>query len=206
MSGVSISGGLMTISRKQGYEKKYTVKNAAAEKKTLIVEHPITAGAALTEPASFTEQTPSVYRFTQDLSANGELVFVVREEVPVYEQISLAPLRIDALASYASNMEIPQAVRAKLLQAVELKRKADDAVKARTDLESRRAFLVSEQDRTRRNLEAAGSASQQGQEYLRRMAALDEDIDGQSRQIDDAIKAADAAGKAYAEYLHGLEL
>jgi hypothetical protein len=213
MSGVSVSGGLMTISRKQSYEKKYTIKNTATEKKTILIEHPITTGAVLTEPASFTEQTPSVYRFTRELSAggmdggtNGELVFIVREETPVYERISLTGLRLDTLVSYASNQEIPLAVRAKLQQAVELKRKADNAVKVRTELESRRNFLVSEQDRIRRNLEAAGNTSQQGQEYLRRMAALDEDIDAHSRQIDDAIKAAGEAGKAYDDYLNALEL
>ncbi|GHV61766.1 hypothetical protein AGMMS49587_06790 [Spirochaetia bacterium] len=206
LSAVTISGALMTISRKQGYEKKYTIKSTAAEKKSLVIEHPITAGAALKEPLSFTEQTPSVYRFTRELPANGELEFIVREESPFYERISLTGLRLDTLVSYASNQEIPAAVQARLRQAVELKRKADDAARASTDLESRRTFLISEQDRIRRNLEAAGSTSQQGQEYLRRMSALDADIDAQNRQIEESAKAAEAARKAFEDYLGALEL
>ncbi|GHV43898.1 hypothetical protein AGMMS49546_26860 [Spirochaetia bacterium] len=206
LSAVSISGGLMTISRKQGYEKKYTLNNVSAEKKTLIVEHPITSGATLTEPVAFTGQTPTVYRFTRELPAKGELELLVREEIPLYERISLLPLRLDALVSYAANQEIPPSVRTSLLQAAELKRKADDASKARTETEGRRTFLVSEQDRIRRNLEAAGNNTQQGQEYLKRMASLDADIDAQSSRIDDATKAAEAAQKAYEDYLNGLEL
>ncbi|GHV90595.1 hypothetical protein AGMMS50268_10980 [Spirochaetia bacterium] len=206
LSAVSISGGHMTISRKQGYEKKYTLNNVSAEKKTLIVEHPITSGATLTEPVAFTGQTPTVYRFTRELPAKGELELLVREEIPLYERISLLPLRLDALVSYAANQEIPPSVRASLQQAAELKRKADDASKARTETEGRRAFLVSEQDRIRRNLEAAGNNTQQGQEYLKRMASLDADIDAQSSRIDDATKAAEAAQKAYEDYLNGLEL
>jgi hypothetical protein len=206
LSTVNISGALMTISRKQGYEKKYTLKNTAAEKKSLIVEHPITAGAALTEPVAFTGQTPIFYRFSRELPANGELEFIVREESPLYERISLTGLRLDTLVSYASNQEIPAAVRTGLQQAVELKRKADDAARTNTENEGRRSFLVSEQDRIRRNLEAAGNNTQQGQEYLKRMAALDADIDAQNRQIEEGAGAAEAARKAFEDYLNALEL
>ncbi|GHT69443.1 hypothetical protein FACS1894110_18900 [Spirochaetia bacterium] len=206
LSAVTIKGGLMTISRKQGYEKKYTLKNAAAEKKSLIIEHPITTGAALMEPASFDEQTPSVYRFSRELPAKGELEFIVREESPLDVRISLSSLRLDTLVSYASNQEIPALVRAGLQEAVELKRKADYAARTSVENESRRTFLVSEQDRIRRNLEAAGNNTQQGQEYLKRMAALDADIDAQNRRIEEGVNAAEAARKAFEDYLGALEL
>jgi flagellar biosynthesis chaperone FliJ len=97
-------------------------------------------------------------------------------------------------------------VRTRLQLAVALKQKADDAARASAAMESRRTFLASEQDRIRRNLEAAGSATQQGQEYLKRMVALDTEIDAQNRQIEEFAKAAEAARKAFEDYLNTLEL
>lgn len=140
------------------------------------------------------------------MSANGELEFIVREESLLDVRISLSSLWLDTLVSYASNQEIPALVRAGLQEAVELKRKADDAARTSVENESRRTFLVSEQDRIRRNLEAAGNNTQQGQEYLKRMAALDADIDAQNRQIEEGINAAEAARKAFEDYLGALEL
>ncbi|MDR3145735.1 MAG: DUF4139 domain-containing protein, partial [Treponema sp.] len=180
--GVTVSRGLMTISRKLRYEKTYSFRNASGEAKRLILEHPISPGAALTEPASFAERTDRVYRFVQTLPADRELTLRVREERPVEERIVLSRLGPEAFAAYASNEEIPPPVRNALQRAAELKGKADDAGEAEEALEARRARLVADQDRIRRNLEAAGNQSPQGQEYLRRLAALDAEIDALSAE------------------------
>ncbi|MDR1318054.1 MAG: DUF4139 domain-containing protein, partial [Treponema sp.] len=62
VAAVSVGGGLMTISRKQVYIKTYTLKNASGEAKRVLVEHPVTAGTELAEPASPAEKTASAYR------------------------------------------------------------------------------------------------------------------------------------------------
>jgi hypothetical protein len=201
MSAVTVSAGVMTINRKQGYEKKYSFTNASAERKTLVIEHPITAGATLAEPAVPTAQTGTVYWFNRDLPAGGGLEFTVREEIPLYENISLSQLRLETFISYASNQEIPAAVRTSLQRAVELKQRADAEVKALAELESRRVFLISEQDRIRRNLEAAGNGTAQGQEYLRRMVALDGDIEKANADIEGKNREVKDAQAAYEAYL-----
>ncbi|MDR2096377.1 MAG: DUF4139 domain-containing protein [Treponema sp.] len=214
ITAVTITGGVMTITRKQSYEKTYSFRNASAEQKKLIVEHPITQGAVLTEPASYSEKTASLYRFSTNLPAGfsgaqsgaASFSFKVKEEMPVSERITLSTLRLDSFISYASNQEIPANVRNALRKAVELKQKADAAEKDRAQLDSQRTRLVSEQDRTRRNLEAAGSQTQQGQEYLRRMTAQDAEIDALSVRIDAALKLVQAAQQEYDAYIAGLKL
>ncbi|MDR0624485.1 MAG: DUF4139 domain-containing protein [Treponema sp.] len=206
VSAVSVSGGLMTISRKQVYAKTYTVRNAAGEAKQILIEHPVTPGAELAEPAAPPEKTPSAYRFLQSLPAKGELIFTVREERPFEERISLIQQRPETLLSYVSNQEIPPHVRAVLQKALDLKREADAAQSALDSVQTRRDFLVSEQDRIRRNLEAAGNQSPQGQDYLRRMVQLDGDLDRLTAEVDGAEKKAQGAQKAYEEYLGALKL
>ncbi|MDR1948377.1 MAG: DUF4139 domain-containing protein [Spirochaetaceae bacterium] len=205
-AGVRVSRGVMTISRKIRYEKTYTFRNASGEAKRLILEHPVTPGAALVEPASFTERTAAVYRFAQTLPADRELTVTVREESPLDEGISLSQLRLETFAAYASNQEIPPAVRAALQKAVDLKRKADETKQAENDLEARRTRLMADQDRIRRNLEAAGNQSPQGQEYLKRLVSLDAEIDALASEAETAAQNTRAAQREYENYLAALEL
>ncbi|MDR2021378.1 MAG: DUF4139 domain-containing protein [Treponema sp.] len=206
VSAVSVSGGLMTISRKQVYATTYTVRNAAGEEKQVLFEHPLTPGAELAEPEEPEEKTPSAYRFLRPLPAKGELVFTVREERPLSERITLVQQRPETLASYAANQEIPQNVRAVLQKALELKREADAAKDAQTDLEARQTRLVSEQGRIRQNLEAAGNQSPQGQDYLGRLVQMDKEIDGLTLSIDDARKNARDAQAGLEAYIASLNL
>ncbi|MDR2478406.1 MAG: DUF4139 domain-containing protein [Treponema sp.] len=205
VTAVTLSGGVMTVSRSQSYHKTYTFKNAGDVSKQIMVEHPKTPGAALESPEA-DEQTPSAYRFTMTLPAGRELVIVVSEARPVSERISLLSLRSEAFLSYATNQEIPAAVRTALQRAVSLKREADEAGAAVTELENRRNSLVAEQDRIRKNLEAAGSQTQQGQEYLKRLVSLDGDIDRVTDDLEKSRTGAKAARKAHEDYLNGLSL
>jgi hypothetical protein len=206
VSAVSVSGGFMTISRKQVYAKTYTVQNTAGEAKQLLVEHPVTPGAELAEPAAPAEKTAAAYRFLLSLPAKGELSFTVREERPVAERISLVQQRPETLVSYATNQEIPQNVRAALQKALDLKREADAAQSALANLQTRREFLAAEQGRIRQNLEAAGNQSPQGQDYLKRLVQLDGDLDRLAAELESADQKARGAQKSYEEYLETLKL
>ena len=198
---VNISGGVMTIRRRLNHERSYTIRNASDEAKRIIIEHPITAGAELTEPRNADDRTATLYRFNRNLPARGTITFNVREETPLSENITLAPLRPEALLSFATNQEIPANVRAALSRAIELRRTADEAASTQTLLESQLTRLVTEQDRVRRNLEAAGNQTPQGQEYLRRLAALDNDIDSLNSRIDAAIQETQRTRREFENYL-----
>jgi hypothetical protein len=206
VSAVSVSGGLMTISRTQVYTKTYTVQNVAGEAKQVLIEHPFTPGAELAEPAAPAEKTPAAYRFLQTLPARGELVFTVREQRPVVEQIALVQQRPETLASYAADGGIPQKVRAALQKALDLKREVDAAQSVLANLQNHRDFLVSEQDRIRQNLEAAGNQSPQGQDYLKRLVQLDSDLDTLTLRIDDARKNTQTAQTDLETYIASLNL
>ncbi|MDR3174810.1 MAG: hypothetical protein LBU19_11205 [Treponema sp.] len=204
VTAVNVSGGVMTISRRQAYERKYHFKNTGPEAKTIFIEHPITMDAVLAEPKNYEEATAAAYRFIRELRAAGEMEFLVREERPLSEQISLLSLRPETLLSYSTSQEIPANVRASLREAVELKRRAEDAEKAKAETGERRNAQAAEQDRIRKNLEAAGSGTQQGQEYLRRLTSLDVEIDRLNGELEDRQGEVQAAQAAYEDYLRKL--
>ena len=206
VTGVNVSGGVMVISRRQSYEKVYSIRNASEENKKIIIEHQITSGSELTEPKSAEDRTAALYRFYRNLPAKETLSLNVKEEIPVSESIVLAQLRPETFLSYSTNQEIPANVRAVLSRAIELKKTADDAASAQGDLETQKSRLVSEQDRIRRNLEAAGNQSPQGQDYLRRLASLDSDIDKINSDIDAAVRETQRAKREYDNYLSTINI
>ncbi|MDR0382509.1 MAG: DUF4139 domain-containing protein [Spirochaetaceae bacterium] len=206
VAAVTVSNGIMTLSRKNVSEKTYTIRNAGQAAKKLIIEHPITQGATLTEPASFDERTATLYRFTRNLAAGAVLNFNVSEETTVSETVTLSQINDSAFAAFATNAEIPASVRDAFAKALSLKRAAADSAKALAAAQAQRDRLTADEERIRNNIEAAGKDSEQGQEYLRRLAAQDAAIEAQNGVIDEARGAVDEAEAAYEDYLNSLEM
>ena len=206
VTAVTVSGGVMTITRRQDFTREYSFRNASSTNKNLIIEHPITHNASLGTPAAYDERTPDLYRFRIMLQANQEQNFTVREEMPVSERITLAQMRPETFLSYSTSQEIPANVRSALTQAIELRRIVDQTVLAQQEAESQRTRLVTEQDRIRRNIEAVGNQSPQGQEYLSRLLSLDRDIDAINTTINNAVAAVQTARRQYDDYLANLNL
>jgi hypothetical protein len=202
---VTVTGGVMTINRSMEYLKTYTVKNNAAQEKLLMVEHTKNDGATLESPQA-SEQTPSAYRFLVTLPAEKETKLEVRETRPLVERVTLTSNRPEILLSYASNQEIPANVQNALRQAISLWNTVTAAEAAVSDAEKRRTFLIQEQERIRKNLEATGAQTPQGQEYLGRLKSLDTQIDDTTTELEKLAANVKNAQKAYADYLANLKL
>jgi hypothetical protein len=205
VSSVNVSGGVMTINRSLTFIKTYTFINSGFTSKSLVVEHNKTTQTELVSPQA-AEQTAAAYRFNVTLPANRETVLAVSEQRPISERITLLSQRPETLLSYSTNQEIPTGVRQALQRAVELKQAADVADTAVKAVEAERNRLIADQDRIRRNLDAAGNQTQQGQEYLRRLVALDGEIDALKDNLDKANASAKTAQEAYVNYLNTLNL
>jgi hypothetical protein len=203
---VKISKGVMTISRKTIYTKIYSFRNAGASAKKMVLEHPFLQNASLQEPAKSDEKTDSLYRFNFDLPVNAEKNFTVKEQSPVQETIRLSQLGPEAFLFYGSSGEIPANIKTALVKAAEL-RKAIESAKAKLgDLETQKNDTIAEQERIRLNLEAAGSDSVQGKEYLKKLSSSDSEIESLSGAIIVARKVVLDAQTAYDTYLSGLTI
>jgi hypothetical protein len=206
VSTVTVSKGIMTITRKITYERTYTVKNASEEEKLLVIEHPVTRDAVLVRPESYDTKTESLYRFKQNVPAGQTVVFTVQEESPRYERVELSKARPDSFAVYAASAELPANIRAALQKATELNAKISGAQSQLSQIEADKADSEKEQERVRANLLAAGSQTLQGQEYLKRLSALDDRISGLSGQTETVRKQLRAAQKDLEDYLAAMQL
>jgi molybdenum-dependent DNA-binding transcriptional regulator ModE len=205
VASVTVSKGVLTINHRLVYQRDYRIHNDGDGGRTLILEHAITPGTELAAPQP-TERTSSLYRFEVPLEAGKTAQLTVRESRPVAETLVLGSLRVDTLAAYSTNGSIPAAVKAALQRAVTLRLAWDKADAAQRDLQSQREVQVVEQERIRRNLSATGTTTPQGQLYLTRLAALDDQIDALAAQITAAQTAARQAQEAWSAYIAGLEL
>jgi hypothetical protein len=204
--GVSIVKGVMIFSRRVTHARTYNFRNASSSSRQMLVEHRITGGAELVEPARYEEKTDSIYRFMLALPAGGQSRLTVKERLPAQERVVLASLGTEPLLSWASSTELPARFREALRTAIELRKKAEDARRLLSELQSRRTELGNEQARIRQNLAAVGRDSTQGQQYLKRLMDSEAELDTLATRAENARVALQAAQSAYEDYLGNLSL
>jgi hypothetical protein len=206
VQSVRISKGLLVFTRNVQYIRTYTIRNGSQEQKQIIIEHPIMFGAALREPEKADSETVSHYRFERTLPAQTSFIFAVKEDRPLEESAALARLPVETLLSYSTSAEMPKNVRDAFAAALELRRKADDARKSLAEFDDLYKRLSSEQERIRKNLEAAGRETPEGGAYLARLSALDKEIDACMTGTENARQISRTTQNDYETYIQSLEL
>jgi hypothetical protein len=201
---VRIAKGVMTFVKQRIQTRVYVLKNAADTDRTMLIEHPIQAGATLVEPAQFEEKTDDTYRFLAALPANKTIRFSVRERTPLQESVGLARLSLDSLLAYSSSGDIPDNARAALAKAAEFRRKVDESNGTLSSLQAQRDERIQSQERIRLNLEAVGVESTQGKEYLKKLAESDAAIERLEGDIAKTRSSVQVAQEAFDKYVSGL--
>jgi len=202
-NSVNISGGVMTINRFSVRTITYSFINSAAQTKQLIIEQSKNPPFTLMSPQVY-EETSELYRFNVTLNANRETTFEVKERRPVTSRITLAGQSAASLVRYSTDQEIPANIRAALERAINLRREIDNAESSIREVQAQRDRLIADQERIRRNIEAAGNQTQQGQDFLRRLVAIDSEIDEALVLLQRAQNTAADARTAYETYIRGL--
>ena len=205
-TAVTASKGVLSVTKKYVYTKTYQFRNADSKPRDIVIEHPVMDGATLASPASFAERTESLYRFQLSVPASGESSLDVREEKPVKTTVALLGADISTLVFYSTSSDVPSSVRSALEKAVAMRKRIDDSSVSVSALLEKKNDLSSDQERIRSNLEAAGRDTQQGKDYLKKLAQADTAIEKVSDDIIAAKKALADATAQYKSYLSGLDL
>lgn len=196
ISTARIVNGVLTIERLAVYTQTYRIANKGRDDRILIIEHPKNSGRRLAEPASFDEETGSLYRFRVPVAKGANLDFVVKEQQVFAETITLLSARTTAFLSYTSQGEIPAAVRSALVRAGDL-HNAVAAINTRiADMNREKGSLESGQARLRSNIETLGRTTPEGQRFLQRLMADEDRIEALARSL---VAAAEELKKAQAE-------
>jgi hypothetical protein len=185
VSKLAIANGVLTASSVDVEETTYTVKGAAGEARSLVIEHPRRPGWTLTAPDPKTaEMTDTQFRIPVAVNAGETLTLKVSSEWPRDDQIALVNLSTEQFMLYANNARLTDAQRAAFSKMAELKRAIDatDSV-AQTENQARdRVF--EEQARIRENIAAAPAGSDLQRRYTRSMNELEDQAEARKRALD----------------------
>jgi hypothetical protein len=205
-TGVRLSQGVLTFTRRQTFTRDYEFRNASSTPRKLIVEHPIMAGAELLAPKSYEEKTDSLYRFALALPASASASLEVQERLPSSERVVITGLGTATYLAYASSTELSQPLRDAMRRAADLASRLDAAKKSLADLSTQRNDLIATQGRIRQNLEAVGRDSSQGQDYLKRLMDSERALDANAAAVQTARKNQQDAQNVLDTYVAGLDL
>src|SRR5437867_4930069 len=111
VTAIQIRKGVMRVSHRLLQTKAYTIRNKAAEKRTVLVEHPFRSDWKLLEPPKPIERTPSVYRFRVVVEAAKSEKLTVNEEQLTSESIGVINADLNMLLLYSRHRAISPRVK-----------------------------------------------------------------------------------------------
>ncbi|MBN9657392.1 MAG: DUF4139 domain-containing protein [Acidobacteria bacterium] len=167
--------GILTTNSAIVTTTTYTIDNADAKEKTLVIEHPVDSSQKLLSPKA-DETSPNKYRFHVKLAAKGNAKLAVVQERELQQTIMISSLTPDVLADYIQNKQLTPAAR-KQLEAIAAK-KADIAASDNElrQIETQTTEISRDQDRIRQNINSLSRiAGQEAQvnRYAAELAKLD---------------------------------
>jgi hypothetical protein len=176
---VHLRRGVLTLRHAVQESRTYTITNVDANRKTLIIEHPLRPNYTLLSEVKPREITSTAQRFEVTVGGRATENFLVREE-RVYEQsTSLTNLTADALAALIEGRPLSAAGRAQLDRILAKKR---ELAENQAQLQSVRAGLrnlAADQERLRQNLTTLrGVPGQEAlvQQYAGQLAASEREL------------------------------
>ena len=206
LTGMKIARGVLIRTHKQRTEMTYTAKNVTAEKRTLLIEHPLRDGWDLIAPAKADETTRGVYRFRVEVAPKSTAKLVVTEEHPQTETVALTESGLDDIALYVQAPKISDALKAALQKIVDMKTKLADLVQQRGVKEARLKEINDEQDRIRKNMAQLDRQSDLYKTYVTKLTAQETEFE----QLQGDIKALQASEKTQQDalnaYILGLDV
>ncbi|OHD72572.1 MAG: hypothetical protein A2177_04465 [Spirochaetes bacterium RBG_13_68_11] len=184
ISTVKITRGTVITTWRQQRERVYNVKNRGQRAKTVIIEHPVSAGFNLVEPKQPMETARGLYRFSLPVDKGKTAKLSVVEDRMVDQSVAFTNIPSDRIELYLRTKNVSQAVKDALQKLVALKGRLADATAARARIEEEIRAIYTDQDRIRSNMGKLSRDSDLYKKYEKtlseqenRLFKLDADLD-----------------------------
>jgi hypothetical protein len=185
---VKIARGTVVITRKQQMKVIYTAKSVSAEKKALLIEHPLRPDWTLVEPKEPDERTRSVYRFRVPLDPKATQKLTVIEEHEISQAVALTDANADQVAAFLVMPKLSDATKQALQRVVELKTQLAAIQRDRAEREARLQEIGTEQERIRKNMEQLDRNSELYKRYVQKFTDQETEFEKLQGEIQ-ALKA-----------------
>ncbi len=198
--------GVMTLTHTMRTETTYVVKSAAADKRTVLVEHPRKADWKLTAPAEPDETTRTAYRFRVPVEPGKSASLKVAEERPMEQVVRLTDSGSDQVKLLLQMPTLTPAIKEAITRLLVMQRDQADLTARRAEMDTRLKEIEQEQERIRKNMAQLDRQSQLYRQYVEKFAAQEQEFDRLRTDIR-TVRTQEAAGKkAIQDYLAGLNL
>jgi hypothetical protein len=160
--------------------KTYTIRNADAKAKTLIIEHPQRYGYKLLNQKPM-ETTPNAYRFEVKLAPSATEVFPIREERMLDQNYQITNMTPDVVVTWTQNKALTDAQRRQLEQVAQKKREIADTDASQKSTDADISDLTQDQARVRSNIQSLNNVAGQQelvQQYARQLASAESKLAG----------------------------
>lgn len=198
--------GVLVRTVRQLETRIYQISSDADADRTLLIEHPRRGGWDLVDTPAPAERTDEVLRFRLAVASGKAAEQVVKEQHLIESRIELHSLDRDSLAAYATDGEIPAAVREALAKAVQLRGAVADALCATETLQAELEAAGTDQNRVRENLRTVGKDGETGSRLLKKLNDIETKIEAAQGRLDQARNELKTRQKALADYLTTLDV
>ena len=170
---IHLRRGVLTTRNAVQETKTYTINNVDANRKTLIIEHPLRGGYTLLSTTKPKEVTSTAQRFEVVVGGKATETFAVREERVYDQSSSITNVTPDVLASMVQGRPLSAAGKTQVDRILAKKR---EVATNQSDLQAAQASLrnlSTDQERFRQNIGSLrGVAGQDAlvQQYARQLA------------------------------------
>lgn len=204
--GAKIERGVLQLQQQRARRTAYALKSEAGAKRRIVLTHAVTHGWDLVDTPEPVERTEAQYRFAFDLAAGASHEFVIQEGRTDWESMQIGRFDERAIAVWASNARLPQAVRDALTRAAQLRRELAASERAVTVPQQRVAELTAEQERIRANLQALQRATPLHDRLVGKLDEQESQLETLHKEIAAARTRLEAARSALEAYLADLNV
>lgn len=204
---VRIVNGLIEQTTKQVASTSYGFTNKDAKRgRTVLVEHPKTAGWDLVEPAKPLEQTGDLYRFEVALKAAEAGKFVVRQERVERQGLQVVGYDIGTLVSYVKDGRASQKVVDAVREAGRLQAVAHEIQRRITAMEQEQQSIAQDQNRIRENMRTIDRNTDLYKRYATKLNEQENRLEKLTTDLEAARADLVKAREALETYLRGLNI
>ena len=155
---ISATKGVLNIHRADISEITYVIHNSAADRRTVVLEHPVVKGFTLDSDPKPTETTPTVYRFRVEAGPGETVRLHVGGKHEGYTTYHLTRSDDNQLTMILNSTDHNPALEQALQPILEARRQVADAQTSVDQTNAKLAALRSDEERQRANITALQSA------------------------------------------------
>ncbi|WP_035694010.1 DUF4139 domain-containing protein [Azospirillum halopraeferens] len=207
LTRAAIVDGVLTLTVEERQTTTYTIAAAAGAPRTVIVEHPRRPGWDLAEPAGPEPAvTADSYRLPVSVAAGGTASLTVVLRHPRVERVALIDLVPEQVAAYADAEALAPPLREALDRVAALRSTLADRQRRIAEVEREQVDVLKDQERLRTNLAALPRDSDLYRRTLDKMGEQETRLESLTAGLADARREAEAARRALADFVRGLNL